>query len=212
MAEFNSYLLGKARRSVGNITLCYTRSKNIAKAKVFSRKDNPTPEILDQRARMKALVSLSRKIIPVIRKGFVGIGNGTTSNAFVARNMGAVNVDEKHVGTVDLDQLKLAAGILYPPKVTVAYSTGSQKYTFEQEMQGEEDGFALQDDRVYGVLYETVLERARLVTLRDRGESGSTSYALPEDWNNENVKVYCFATSKNGRQASDSRVLTIGES
>ena len=60
MAEFNSYLLGKARKSVGNITLCYTRGKNIAKAKVFSRKDNPTPEILAQRARMKALVQLSR--------------------------------------------------------------------------------------------------------------------------------------------------------
>ena len=55
MAEFNSYLLGKAKRSVGNITLCYTRRKNIAKAKVFSRKDNPTSEILDQRARMKGI-------------------------------------------------------------------------------------------------------------------------------------------------------------
>ena len=56
MAEFNSYLLGKARKSVGNITLCYTRGKNIAKAKVFSRKDNPTPEVLAQRARMKAVI------------------------------------------------------------------------------------------------------------------------------------------------------------
>ena len=76
MAEFNSYLLGKARKSVGNITLCYTRGKNIAKAKVFSRKDNSTPEILAQRARMKALVQLSRQLLPVIRKGFAGIGRG----------------------------------------------------------------------------------------------------------------------------------------
>lgn len=212
MAEFNSYLLGKAKRSVGNITLCYTRRKNIAKAKVFSRKDNPTPEILDQRARMKTLVSLSQRMIPVIRKGFAGIGHGTTSNAFVARNMGAVIVDEKHAGTVDFDLLKVAAGMLYPPKVAVVYNAESQKYVFEQGMQEEEDGFALQDDKVYGVLYETVLERTRLVTLRDRGESGSTTYTLPEDWNNENVKAYCFATSKNGRQASDSRALTIGES
>ena len=90
MAEFNSYLLGKARKSVGNITLCYTRSKNIAKAKVFTRKDNPTPEILAQRARMKVLVQLSRSLLPVIRKGFVGIGKGTTSNAFVASNQKAV--------------------------------------------------------------------------------------------------------------------------
>ena len=83
MAEFNSYLLGKARKSVGNITLCYTRGKNIAKAKVFSRKDNPTPEILAQRARMKALVQLSRQLLPVIRKGFAGIGKGSAANAFV---------------------------------------------------------------------------------------------------------------------------------
>ena len=84
MAEFNSYLLGKARKSVGNITLCYTRGKNIAKAKVFSRKDNPTPEVLAQRAKMKALVQLSRQLLPVIRKGFVGIGKGSAANAFTS--------------------------------------------------------------------------------------------------------------------------------
>ena len=33
MAEFNSYLLGKVTKSVGNITLIYTKRKNIAKGK-----------------------------------------------------------------------------------------------------------------------------------------------------------------------------------
>ena len=84
MAEFNSYLLGKARKSVGNITLCYTRGKNIAKAKVFSRKDNPTPEVLAQRAKMKALVQLSRQLLPVIRKGFVGIGKRCRLGEYVS--------------------------------------------------------------------------------------------------------------------------------
>ena len=65
MAEFNSYLLGKARKSVGNITLCYTRGKNIAKAKVFSRKDNPTPEILAQRAKNES----ASAIIPTVVAG-----------------------------------------------------------------------------------------------------------------------------------------------
>lgn len=209
MAEFNSYLLGKARRSVGNITLCYTRRKNIAKAKVFSRKDNPTPEILDQRARMKVLVQLLRKILPVIRKGFVGVGSGTTSNAFVAMNMQAVTVDEKHVATVDFDRLKVASGILYMPKVTVTYDEDGQVYLFVQEIQEEENGYAFADDQVYGVLYETVLERAKIVTLRMRGESGSTSFSLPEDWDNANVKAYCFATSKSGKEVSDSRKLEL---
>ena len=75
MAEFNSYLLGKVTKSVGNITLVYTKRKNIAKAKVFKRKDNPTPEILEQRAKMKTLVQFGRRILPVVRKGFAGGGN-----------------------------------------------------------------------------------------------------------------------------------------
>ena len=165
MAEFNSYLLGKARKSVGNITLCYTRGKNIAKAKVFSRKDNPTPEILAQRARMKALVQLSRQLLPVIRKGFAGIGKGSAANAFVKVNMSRVSVDEKNVATVDLDRLLCASGMLYPPKVEVTYSEENKMYSFMQEMQDEENGYAFSDDVVYAMLYETVLGRARLVTL-----------------------------------------------
>ena len=208
MAEFNSYLLGKARKSVGNITLCYTRRKNIAKAKVFSRKDNPTPEILVQRAKMKAVVQLSRSLLPIIRKGFAGVGNGTTSNAFVARNMKAVTVDEKNVGTIDFDLLQVAAGMLNPPKVTVNYDEESKKFQFVQEMQEEEDGYAFAGDQVYGVLYETVRERARLITLRVRGEGGSTSYALPDEWDNTKVKAYCFATLDNGKMASDSLLIS----
>lgn len=207
MAEFNSYLLGKARKSVGNITLCYTKGKNIAKAKVFSRKDNPTPEILAQRARMKALVQLGRSLLPVIRKGFTGIGKGSTSNAFVAANQEAISVDAKNVATVEFERLRVATGLFTPPKVTVTYSEETSKYLFEQEEQEEEDGYASADDKVYGVLYETERGRARLVELRERGESGSTSYALPEDWDNTKVRVYGFATLKNGKRASDSLSL-----
>lgn len=71
-------------------------------------------------------------------------------------------------------------------------------------MQEKEEGYASADDQVYAVLYESVLGRARLVKLRTRGENGSTVYSLPEDWDNTNVNVYCFATLKNGQRASDS--------
>ena len=148
MAKFNSYLLGKVKKSVGNVTMCYTNKQNIAK--IFSRKDNPTPEMLDQRAKMKVLVQLSRRLIPVIRKGFVGMGNGTTSNAFVKVNQAAVEVDEKHVATIVFDRLKMAEGLLYTPKVTVTYASESKMYSFEQEMQEEEEGYALADDFVTG--------------------------------------------------------------
>ena len=194
MAEFNSYLLGKVRKSVGNITLCYTRGKNIVRAKVFSRKDNPTPEILAQRAKMKTLVQLSRQLLPVIRKGFGGIGKGSAVNAFTSLNMSRVSVDENNVAT---------------PKVEVTYAEEGKLYSFVQEMQVEENGYAFSDDLVYVMLYETVLGRARLVALRTRGENSNTNYALPEEWSHENVKLYCFATLKNGKSASDSQVMTL---
>ena len=135
MAKFNSYLLGKVTRSVGNVTMCYVNKQNIAKAKIFARKDNPTPEILGQRARMKALVQLSRRLLPVIRKGFVGSGRGTTSNAFVKLNQVAVEVDEKHVATIMFDQMKVASGMLYPAKVTVTYEPENKMYSFKQEIE-----------------------------------------------------------------------------
>ena len=209
MAKFDSYLLGKVSKTLGNVTMCYMNKQNIARARIFSRKDKPTSEMLDQRARMKVLIELSRFLLPVVQKGFVGIGNGTTSNAFVAKNMKAVDVDEKHVATIDYERLKMATGVQDVPEVSVTYSAENKMYSFEQEMQEEEEGYALADDKVYGVLLETVLNRAKIVPLRDRGENGNTSYALPEDWDEANVKVYCFATLKNGSAASDSRYLTV---
>ena len=209
MAEFNSYLLGKAKKSVGNITLCYTKRKNIARAKVFSRKDNPTPEVLVQRAKLGLLVRMVRPFLPVLRKSFVGIGKGSASNAFVACNMKAVTVDEQYAATVDFARLSVASGILNPPKVTVAYDEEEESFQFMQEVQPEEDGYAFFDDRVYGVLYETERNRSRLVVLKNRGESGITSYALPDEWDASKVEVHAFALQKNGRAASDSVHLTV---
>ena len=111
MAEFNSYLVGKVTKSVGNITLVYTKRKNIAKAKVFKRKDNPTPEILEQRAKMKTLVQFGRRILPVVRKGFAGVGRGTAFNAFVALNMDKVSFGAGSVATIDYGRLLLASGL-----------------------------------------------------------------------------------------------------
>ena len=111
MAEFNSYLLGKVTKSVGNITLVYTKRKNIAKAKVFKRKDNPTPEILEQRAKMKTLVQFGRRILPVVRKGFAGVGRGTAFNAFVALNMDKVSFGAGSVATIDYGRRLLASGL-----------------------------------------------------------------------------------------------------
>ena len=90
------------------------REKNIVRAKVFGRKDNPTPEIVMQRIRVRLLGKLARRILPIIRKGFAGVGNGTAYNAFMSANMIQVTVDENMNGSIDFEGLKLASGLLYP--------------------------------------------------------------------------------------------------
>ena len=209
MALFNSYLLGRARKSVGNVTLAYTNKKNIARAKIFARKDNATPAVLDQRAKMRLLGNLNRRLLPVIRLGFVGVGKGTTSNAFVQANMPNVTVNGEHVATMEYDALKLASGILYPPQVTVTFSTEQQTFSIESSPEEETAGFALADDQVYVVLLETVLTRVLLVAAGTRGEGGSATEKLPGGWTKENVKAYAFAVSAKGRDASDSQLLEV---
>ena len=47
-----------------------------------------------QRMRVRLLGRFARRILPVIRKGFAGVGKGTAYNAFMAAYMKQVKVDE----------------------------------------------------------------------------------------------------------------------
>lgn len=210
MAKFNSVLLGRATKSVGNVTMCYSRRNNIARAKVFLRKDTQTPEILAQRARMKALSKLVKKMLPVVRKGFPGTITLWGHNEFVRENMGTILVSDDYLTTIDYEQLLCADGEVYTPKVSVSYSEAAEAFTFTQKTQLEvENGYSMPEDKVYGVLIESHLLRSRLVPLKSRSESGDTAYALPDDWDASRVKAYCFATTYNGRSASPSRYLEV---
>ena len=185
------------------------REKNIVRAKVFGRKDNPTPEIVMQRIRVRLLGKLARRILPIIRKGFAGVGNGTAYNAFMSANMIQVTVDENMNGSIDFEGLKLASGLLYTPRVEVTCEGTPQVYRFVQTAEEAEEGFAALDDKVYGVLLETALQRVRLVALKNRGIAGETEVPLPAEWNADKVNVYCFAVSRNERIVSDSVFLPL---
>ena len=76
--------------------------------------------------------------------------------------MDAVEVDGDYNATIDYPRLRVASGIQITPKVTATYVAGDGQYDFTVEAQDEEEGFALTDDKVYAVLYESVLKRTRL--------------------------------------------------
>ena len=78
-----------------------------------------------------------------------------------------------------------------------------------QTAEEAEEGFAALDDKVYGVLLETALQRVRLVALKNRGIAGETEVPLPDGWNAAKVNVYCFVMSGTERMVSDSIFLPV---
>lgn len=109
------------------------------------------------------------------------------------------------VATVDYSKLACSSDLkLRTPKVTATLADKS--ITFTQESQ-EASSWANRDDQVYAVVYEKALNEVEMVKLRERGENGVTSFALPEDWTAAEVLVYAFATTVAGRRTS--RTLAI---
>ena len=94
----------------------------------------------------------------------------------------------------------------YAPEYVVTATLADKSITFTQESQ-EASSWANRDDQVYAVVYEKALNEVEMVKLRERGENGVTSFALPEDWTAAEVLVYAFATTVAGRRTS--RTLAI---
>lgn len=95
-------------------------------------------------------------------------------------NIGKVEVDDELNATVDLLSLSLSAGELGMPRIGA--EVGERQVVFRWERQPLMPRLA-KDDRLFGAVFERVLQRSRLVELGMRGESGELAWTLPEDWN-----------------------------
>ena len=199
MAIHDSVLLGAMSQSVDNLTMCVCRKLRIVRHKAKHVTNPRTDKQRVQRAKMKAAIELAQAFAPIAKIGFPAMAAGQTGyNGFVSANLQAV-------ATVDYSKLACSSDLkLRTPKVTATLADKS--ITFTQESQ-EASSWANRDDQVYAVVYEKALNEVEMVKLRERGENGVTSFALPEDWTAAEVLVYAFATTVAGRRTS--RTLAI---
>lgn len=100
------------------------------------------------------------------------------------------------------DLLKVSFGDAAKPKTSVEYNLENRKIIVEQEAELTANSKRNPDDLVYACMLDTVNFESELVELRPRGEAGSTSFAIPEEWDMENTVVYTFAAFANNRRAS----------
>lgn len=102
----------------------------------------------------------------------------------------------------NFDLLKVSFGTASKPKTSVEYNMETRKIIVQQEAEPNPNSKHNPDDLVYACMLDTVNFESELVELRLRGEAGSTSFAIPEEWDAENTVVYTFAAFANNLRAS----------
>lgn len=223
MAEFVNPI-GKIRGKFGNV-IAYVRpnGKNYCKGTEVSRK--PARESQKrQSVAFGTVVRAGRWLKPVIRLGFPG-GNGCPKgvNGFSSANVSSavsieqINPDEpvrqrkkatcEFRGVIDYGKLRVAAGALVTPTLSIEVDEGARTVAFVHQGFPVNAVDCLLEDKIYGVLFYAPNHRGRVVELGTRGETFSVKVDFPEDAREAGLAVYAFATTVDGKDASDSVCL-----
>ena len=225
MAEFVNPI-GKIRGKYGNV-IGYVREngKNCCKSAGLKRKPNGEVQ-KRQSIAFGATAERKRWLMVAIRLGFPG-GNGYPKgfNGFVSANgMNAVSVEKidpeapvnprkkagrEFRGSIDYRKLRVAAGQLVPPSVSTEVDAESRKVRFASPGVQLESIDCFLDDKIYGVVAGTRGKRCRVVELGTRGEAIDTSVDFPRNVEADEIVVYVFAASADGKDVSDSVCLHV---
>lgn len=209
MAIFRSTIFNEVRKKLANTVMYRLYSKGIMRSYTENIRNPQTPEQMLQRAKIRLLGDLSRRLTPIIKVGMRPLAKKqTVHNAFVQANIRQVTVDEDFNATLAAEAMLCSDGVLTQPEVgaTLDTANGEVKLTHGAE---EVMGLCSKDDRVYAGLFESERREALLVELGERGETANVTKILPARWNPEKVCVYVFAVSKSKRNASPSYAVEL---
>ena len=211
MAKIISDPIESYRGRIGKISYYIRESENMARKSSSNAKVSDAPAAVAQRKKFKRLTELTQGLAPVIQLGFPQRKRGLSpANAFMSLNKGICTEEEDNTVTVDYEQLLCAQGSLMEPEITATYSASTSRITFENTSM-EDFGYCNADDKTYAMVLNTRYAGCRVIPLRERGENSSTSVTFPVTWEKGDLKVYIFATSANGKQASPSVCITLAE-
>lgn len=209
----------------------------ISSGEIISKAKSQKKTVLNAEQKANAsgfaeLVPLTRDLKRVFRESFPPDSKGTKwSNRFTSlnkkckgvvtttKNEPDVEVDprkhapEEFTSVIAWDKLIMAEGPLWTPAVAVERLTTegeTYKLVFSQESNIFEGAYAYSNDKVFAIVYHPETHFNLLVRLRDRGESGSTTTVIPGTIPADELKIYSFAKTADGKTTSNSTFLAIG--
>ena len=223
MAEFVNPI-GKIRGKFGNV-IGYVKKngKNYCKSTGLKRK--PSGEEQKRQSVAFGTTAAGKQwLMEAIRLGFPG-GNGYPKgfNGFVSANVvNAVSVEKtdpeaplnprkkamrEFKGNMDYRKLRVAAGRLVPPSVDAEVDMEGRKVRFASPGIQLESIDCFSDDKIYGVVIGVRNRRCRVTELGVRGEALGMSVDFPGNTGADEIVVYVFAASADGKDVSDSVYL-----
>lgn len=200
MAIYHSALFDSLRNRLSNTVFYKKGPDGIIRTRPAKVKNPRTPEQQVQRARMGAVIELSRRFAPIIATGFCNRPTRLTAyNMFTKLNVNQVDVDEHFLATPQLDKIVVSDGILAEPTVNIDKTGENIKFT---NVPRSADGLCAGDDVIYAGIYNTAEKSSRLHRISTRAEDTFSSFSIPENWNTEDIHIYLFAVSRSKKRTS----------
>lgn len=209
MAIFNSTILEGASGSVGNITLCKYKKKNVVKGKIVFKTKKKSEAQHIQQLRFKTLTQLAYTFCRAAIEGFPGDSWAQARRAFIKHNQKAVKVNDTTFETiVSLEEIVCSAGKLTPPNIQ-AHLQEDERTIHTKWFRQPLSPIAKDEDNLYMILLDTRKKDTVVYLLGKRGEPGEKELSLPEDFTPANLLVYTFARSVLQTNTSDTTFINL---
>lgn len=209
MATFNSSIFGELTGSIGNVTACKYRDKNVVKSKIRVKSKKTTLPQQAQRTRMKVLSELAHELHLAIREGHPGQSWSAARTAFIGANQAAVEIDAETLAvTMHHDLITCSGGNLTPPSVHVTLRD-SERVVHAEWFRQPLSPVAKDEDDLYLALHDTTKGKSRVYPLGKRGVPATTEFPLHKDFSPTTTLAYTFALSAQRNRASVSAYTEV---
>lgn len=206
MGTISPDLVGHYRGKVGNVVYYVVDDGNYVRRMSDKPKRKAKGNQRYNCLKLRTLGMLGGAVTPVLQ---VSLPHEVYRTArFVDWNYGAVTVEDVETGEVSVDypSLVFTKGSLMPAIVTGTLSGNMMNFECAPQT-----GYGLAaDDQAYLAFVDGVGGVAWMEELGSRGEGGSASVIVPPFCSPENVNVYTFMLSRDGKRTSKTVSITLG--
>lgn len=212
LAVFKSAIFDEIRNSVANVTTYRSNGQNIMKKKMTKIKNPRTLKQRKQRTHFPTLVELADVFTQAIALGLVSRPvRLTAANYFAQLNKKTVSVDDKLEVTIDYSAIQISKGKrAMPEEITTTLDAEKRELTVELVAE-EFVNHAADDDEFYCFVLEKKRKKTKLFKLGQRSSLTPSPLVLPGKWDisAENLAIYVFCVSQDGKRASNSVYLNV---